>query len=150
MLIVKTCPYLVTPDSGTKDTNATVCGSIVAFNCNECYELKGEATLSCLPNETWSGEAPVCARKCYCNLYSLIFMQLRCIIVKSCRSLVAPANGHKSSFDNSCGATVTFDCDQCYELEGPRELSCLENETWSGDEPTCTGQFIFLFNGLHY
>ena len=78
------------------------------------------------------------------DLYSLIFLQLRCMVVKSCRYLMAPANGRKSSNDSTCGATVTFDCDECYELEGLGELSCLENETWSGDEPTCTGQFLFL------
>ena len=83
------------------------------------------------------------------ELYSLIFVQLLCMIVKSCRKLVAPANGHMSSNHSTCGATVTFSCDQCYELEGLGELSCLENETWSGEEPTCTGQFVFLLNSLH-
>ena len=66
------------------------------------------------------------------------------MIVKSCHYLMAPANGHKSSSDSTCGATVTFECDECYDLEGQGKISCLENETWSGDEPTCTGQFISL------
>ena len=61
------------------------------------------------------------------------------MIVKSCRDLVAPENGQKSSNDSTCGSTVAFVCDECYELEGVGELSCLENRTWSGEEPNCTG-----------
>ena len=69
--------------------------------------------------------------------------------MKSCRNLVAPAKGRKSSNDSNCGATVTFRCDERYELQGLEELSCLENRTWTGVEPNCSGQFIFLLNYLH-
>ena len=65
------------------------------------------------------------------------------MIVKSCRNLVAPENGQKGSNDSNCGATVTFDCDdECYELEGQGELSCLDNRTWSGEEPVCSCQYL--------
>ena len=67
VLVVKSCPDLVTPENGTKGTNETVCESTVDFHCNECYELKGQKQLSCLPNKTWTGEAPICACKCCCS-----------------------------------------------------------------------------------
>ena len=66
--------------------------------------------------------------------------------MKSCPNLVAPTDGQKSSNVSTCGSTVTFHCNECFELEGPGERTCLENRTWSGLEPTCTGQFIFLLN----
>ena len=64
-LVVKFCPDLMAPENGTKETNETVCSSTVNFNCNECYELKGQEQLFCLPNRTWNGETPVCACKCH-------------------------------------------------------------------------------------
>ena len=41
-----------------KDSNDTYCGSTVEFNCDACYELMGNSQLTCLPNQTWSGEEP--------------------------------------------------------------------------------------------
>ena len=41
-----------------KNSNDTYCGSTVEFNCDACYELMGNSQLTCLPNQTWSGEEP--------------------------------------------------------------------------------------------
>lgn len=59
-------------------------------------------------------------------------------LVKSCPVLIAPRNGEKNTSDNTCSATVEFSCNECYELEGSHQLSCLPNKTWSGEEPNCT------------
>ena len=56
--VVKSCPVLVAPTNGIKDSNDTYCGSTVEFNCDACYELMGNSQLTCLPNQTWSGEEP--------------------------------------------------------------------------------------------
>ena len=61
-------------------------------------------------------------------------------VVKSCPVLVAPTNGKKDSNDTSCNSTVEFNCDACYELMGNSQLTCLPNQTWSGEEPNCNGQ----------
>ena len=61
-------------------------------------------------------------------------------VVKSCPVLVAPTNGMKDSNDFSCGSTVEFSCDACYELMGNSQLTCLPNQTWNGTEPNCNGQ----------
>ena len=58
--------------------------------------------------------------------------------MKFCPALVAPANGSKNSNDTSCGSSVEFSCDECYELEGHRVLTCLVDNTWSSKEPNCT------------
>ena len=60
LLTVKSCPTLKTPINGKKDSNDTMCGAVVGFTCNECYEVQGYNQLSCLPNRTWSGEEPNC------------------------------------------------------------------------------------------
>ena len=60
-----------------------------------------------------------------------------CIVI-SCLDLVAPRNGTKNTNETSCGTTAQFSCDQCYELKGYKQLSCLPNRTWSGEEPNCS------------
>jgi hypothetical protein len=99
-------------------TNQSAFGSLVEFSCDECYHLEGESHLTCLENGTWSGARPTCS-------------------LSSCRDLVAPKNGAKSTNKTSCGSTVGFSCDECYELKGHKQLSCLPNRTWSGEEPIC-------------
>ena len=59
-------------------------------------------------------------------------------IVKSCRALAEPTNGKKESNFTFCDITVDFTCDECYSLEGHYNLSCLPNNSWSGEEPNCT------------
>ena len=61
-------------------------------------------------------------------------------VVKSCPVLVAPTNGMKDSNDSSCGSTVEFSCYACYELMGNSQLTCLPDQTWSGEKPNCNGQ----------
>ena len=65
-------------------------------------------------------------------------------VVKSCPVLATPVNGGKSSDIKMCGSSVEFNCNECYELEGNGLVSCLPNQTWSGEEPTCTCQFTLL------
>ena len=62
--VVKSCPVLVAPTNGMKDSNDTYCGSTVEFNCDACYELMGNSPLTCLPNQTWSGKEPNCSGQC--------------------------------------------------------------------------------------
>lgn len=129
----------MTPTDGVKDSSNTTCGSTVQFNCNECYELEGHDQLSCLSNKTWSGEEPNCTGKCTVSFVQIsMFRCFVAILVKSCPVLNAPIHGKKKSSHNTCGSTVEFLCNKCYELEGNKNLTCLPDETWSGEEPNCT------------
>ena len=65
-------------------------------------------------------------------------------VVKSCPVLVAPTRGMKASNDTSCDSTVEFSCDDCYELMGKSQLTCMPNQTWSGKEPNCNGQWLVV------
>ena len=66
-------------------------------------------------------------------------------VVNSCPVLVAPTNGMKDSNDISCDSTVEFSCDACYVLMGNSQLTCLPNQTWSGKEPNCNGQWLVVY-----
>jgi hypothetical protein len=115
----KSCPDLVTPMNGHKDSNSTSCDSVVTFSCDACYELVGDSHLTCLPDNTWSSDEPICS-------------------LKSCPDLVTPMNGHKDLNYTSCDSVVTLSCDYCYELVGYSQLRCLLNNTRSSDEPVCS------------
>ena len=141
--IVKSCPLLVAPTNGMKDSNDISCGSTVEFSCYACYELMGNSQLTCLPSQTWSGKEPNCTGQCTSEcmcLTSTFVMTFYFCVVKSCQALVAPTNGMKDSDDTFCNSTVKFSCDDCYELMGDSQLTCLPNKTWNGKEPNCTGQ----------
>ena len=51
----------------------------------------------------------------------------------------------KDSNDIFCDSTVEFSCDACYELMGNSQLTCLPNQTWSGKEPNCNGQWLVVY-----
>ena len=140
---MKSCPVLVAPTNGMKNSSDSSCGSTVEFSCDACYELMGKSQLTCLPSQTWSGKEPNCTGQCTSEcmcLTSTFVMTFYFCVVKSCPALVTPTNGMNDSDDTFCNSTVEFSCDACYELMGNSQLTCLPNQTWSGKEPNCNGQ----------
>ena len=140
---MKSCPVLVAPTNGMKNSSDSSCGSTVEFSCDACYELMGNSQLTCLPSQTWSGKEPNCTGQCTSEcmcLTSTFVMTFYFCVVKSCQALVAPTNGMKDSDDTFCNSTVEFSCDDCYELMGNSQLTCLPNQTWNGTEPNCNDQ----------
>ena len=57
-----------------------------------------------------------------------------------CGTLPAPDNGEVDLSEGSLlGAMATYSCDPSYSLVGMSSRQCQENETWSGEAPTCEG-----------
>ena len=59
-----------------------------------------------------------------------------------CPGLSDPLNGFKSSNDTVEGTVIEFGCFEGYFLHGRQNLTCAENGSWSGVEPTCEGTSI--------
>jgi fibulin 1/2 len=114
----QSCRNLTIPDNGKKNSSETVCGSTIKFSCNECYELKGDKQLSCLPNQTWSGEEPSC-------------------VLKVCPDLIEPTNGKKNSSDAACGSLVDLSCNKGFQLTGPAHVQCQPDGTWDNSGVGC-------------
>ena len=57
-------------------------------------------------------------------------------------NIVTTRNGTKNTNETSCGTTVAFSCEECYEMKGDKQLSCFPNRTWSGEEPICSRQYL--------
>ncbi|KAH3840884.1 hypothetical protein DPMN_114342 [Dreissena polymorpha] len=51
---------MATPQNGVVIVSNINNSARAAFSCNKGYKLIGEATLSCLPDATWSGLPPTC------------------------------------------------------------------------------------------
>ena len=70
---------------------------------------------------------------------SLLKFSLTCIFAAvDCGNLDDIRNGRKIGTANTTlGFEVRFECNPCYELEGPTTRTCQANSTWSGTEPSC-------------
>ncbi|XP_033098555.1 CUB and sushi domain-containing protein 3-like [Anneissia japonica] len=93
-------------------------GSTVTYVCNTGYNLVGAASVTCQSDGTWSQSAPVCQ-------------------VINCGDPGTPTNGGKNGSDETYGSTVTYVCDNGYNLIGTAMVTCQSNGTWSNSTPTC-------------
>ncbi|XP_050174547.1 sushi domain-containing protein 2 [Myiozetetes cayanensis] len=57
--------------------------------------------------------------------------------VISCGWLDPPINGTKNGTNYLLGSTISFICNQGYELTGSKERTCQASGAWSGDTPSC-------------
>ena len=58
---VADCPALTAPDDGTIDVPLDrQVSDIATYTCLGGYDLMGDATRECLPDNTWSGSEPTC------------------------------------------------------------------------------------------
>jgi hypothetical protein len=73
---------------------------------------------------------------------------LETFTVKSCQDPGTPWRGNKKG-NLQVGQTLYFSCDQCYQLRGSATRTCQSDLSWSGRQPTCTGElhgFSFEFS----
>ncbi|KAI8508634.1 hypothetical protein Bbelb_137330 [Branchiostoma belcheri] len=126
----KACPELPILNNGNR-TEGHLYGDTVTFSCNEGYELIGSENRTCQANQTWSGVQPNCNRK-------------------ACQVLPFPNNGNRTE-GHLYGDTVTFSCDEGYELIGSENRNCQADQSWSGVQSNCSRklcqQLMAPFNG---
>ncbi|KAI8519554.1 regulation of mast cell degranulation [Branchiostoma belcheri] len=93
-------------------------GDVVTYYCDAGYEISGDEERTCQSDQTWSGTQPTCARK-------------------PCPELPHPTNGNRTE-GHLYGDTVTFSCNEAYELIGSENRTCQTNQSWSGVQPICS------------
>ncbi|CAH3199242.1 unnamed protein product, partial [Porites evermanni] len=123
-VIKRSCPVLQPPVYGaiTSLSCGSAYGSQAVIACNEGHRLIGSRVRSCEANGTWSGNITTCK------------------IVK-CPSIKALANGKISPAPCTRSGGVSYktqcilQCDVLngYGLDGPTQVSCLANGSWSGN-----------------
>lgn len=69
------CGELVAPGNGSVDTTAgTTFGLTATFQCDNGYDLVGDATRQCQADATWSNADPTCEPKGNCALVTKVTM----------------------------------------------------------------------------
>uniref|UniRef100_A0A9J8B4T2 CUB and Sushi multiple domains 2 n=1 Tax=Cyprinus carpio carpio TaxID=630221 RepID=A0A9J8B4T2_CYPCA len=91
-------------------------GSIVRFSCEPGYILKGSSERTCLANGSWVGIQP-----------------------EFCKGLTPPSipNGQVVGSDFQWGSSISYSCNQGYQLSLPTVLTCQGTGNWSGERPQC-------------
>ena len=55
-------------------------------------------------------------------------------------------NGKVDVSESTLGEWISYSCDEGYFLNGPYLRTCQSNGTWSGNKPTCEGEYHFEWN----
>ncbi|XP_067016859.1 C4b-binding protein alpha chain-like isoform X1 [Acropora muricata] len=117
-----TCPAPEEPYSGIRliSSGEFIPGSEVMYVCETNTELVGSDKRKCLPSGLWTGQQPTCQ-------------------AIGCRDIdvLPPENGKRVGNDFSVGSTVTYSCNQGYELIGDIVLTCQTDRQWSRMVPIC-------------
>uniref|UniRef100_A0A669EYE9 CUB and Sushi multiple domains 2 n=1 Tax=Oreochromis niloticus TaxID=8128 RepID=A0A669EYE9_ORENI len=92
-------------------------GSVVRFSCEPGYALKGSPERTCL-TRTWNGTKPLC----------------KAIV---CGPPPTIPNGQVVGTDFTWGSSISYSCNQGYQLSLPTVLTCQGNGNWSGEKPQC-------------
>ena len=64
------------------------------------------------------------------------------VTVVDCGNLMDPANGAVSLTTTTYNSVATYSCNDGYTLVGDTSRTCLDDGSWSGTAPTCTGMYV--------
>ncbi|XP_067839671.1 sushi, von Willebrand factor type A, EGF and pentraxin domain-containing protein 1 [Heptranchias perlo] len=114
----RSCEVPDVPANGTAEGTNLTYGSKVAYSCNKGYVLSGAAEISCLANGSWSHETPACE-------------PLMCPTPQDTDSGRYDLNGITYL------STVSYTCNNGYQLRGLPTLTCNSTGQWNGTAPVC-------------
>ncbi|XP_066533026.1 P-selectin isoform X2 [Hoplias malabaricus] len=120
------CGTLLTPPKGQMKCAHPLgefsFSSSCTLSCEEGYKLRGENTLTCLKNGTWSVETPVCE-------------VLRCSTLKSDPHGSVHCTDPVEAF--SYGSTCWLECNLGFHPNGTNFTHCNSQGKWSHSLPVC-------------
>ncbi|XP_064624524.1 sushi, von Willebrand factor type A, EGF and pentraxin domain-containing protein 1-like [Lineus longissimus] len=101
-------------------SNEDKMNSVATYTCNTDFTMNGKDKRTCLADGTWSDKTPNCKG-----------VHVECSVPGD------PPNGKQIGKNHSKGDSVSFECDMGYELEGHRNITCLQDGKWSANKPVC-------------
>ena len=130
----KTCPRISSITNGTVFGGEFLYGSVLNFTCDYGFTLKGERSVQCLANETWSTSPPKC---------SLITCTIPLV-----RNGTTATGATDLTYDIDNPQTVMpFGSIRNYSCETPGHfmvgenvLECLLSGLWNHPVPQCRGE----------
>ena len=63
-------------------------------------------------------------------------------LVSGCTKPPVITNGRANATFATVSHSVGYSCDSCYEMEGPADVTCLPNNTWSQPLPQCKRTYV--------
>uniref|UniRef100_A0A8C4NIU3 Uncharacterized protein n=1 Tax=Eptatretus burgeri TaxID=7764 RepID=A0A8C4NIU3_EPTBU len=63
---------------------------------------------------------------------------------ESCGDPGVPSHGRRIGRNFSHGASLTFECQDAFELSGDQSITCQKSSQWSANVPQCTCEFVFM------
>ncbi|XP_051818518.1 sushi, von Willebrand factor type A, EGF and pentraxin domain-containing protein 1 [Antechinus flavipes] len=112
------CPVpFVIPENALLSEKEFYVGQNVSIKCREGYLLRGQAVITCNPDETWTPTSAKCEKI-------------------SCGPPAHVENAIIRGIHYQYGDLITYSCYSGYMLEGSLRSVCLGNGTWTSP-PTC-------------
>uniref|UniRef100_A0A671RXC0 CUB and sushi domain-containing protein 1-like n=1 Tax=Sinocyclocheilus anshuiensis TaxID=1608454 RepID=A0A671RXC0_9TELE len=101
-------------------------GHTVSFQCSPGFTIDADraSTLICTKDRTWNSTKPVC----------------KAIV---CGAPPSIPNGQVVGSDFQWGSSISYSCNQGYQLSLPTILTCQGTGNWSGERPQCFRNIIF-------
>ena len=142
--MIQDCGPPTSIENGEVEYGLTLNGSVATYTCSEGYILMGPESITCLTDVTmisgsWSASPPVC-KGLTLYIFSPKMHHYNNTTVINCGVPPTPGeNGEVTYSVTTFGATATYSCaSECYELDSTTDtLTCMPNESWSGDPPRC-------------
>ncbi|XP_006809694.1 sushi, von Willebrand factor type A, EGF and pentraxin domain-containing protein 1-like [Neolamprologus brichardi] len=104
-------------DTGRLDLNF-LHGTLIEYRCHHGYDLTSQVRLVCQEDGGWNGTAPSC-------------------VPAECQIPPSPDHGWMNVTHGSLGTTLTYTCDEGYELKGEPVRQCVSGRVWTTDAPVC-------------
>uniref|UniRef100_A0AAQ4RB48 CUB and Sushi multiple domains 2 n=1 Tax=Gasterosteus aculeatus aculeatus TaxID=481459 RepID=A0AAQ4RB48_GASAC len=108
------------PANGLRLGNDFIYNLTVSFQCSPGFTMDADraSTLICTKDRTWNGTKPHC-KAIVCGPPPII------------------PNGQVVGTDFTWGSSISYSCNQGYQLSLPTVLTCQGNGNWSGEKPQC-------------
>ncbi|XP_045653638.1 E-selectin [Ursus americanus] len=121
------CNALTKPANGTMDclesSGNFPWNTTCAFECEVGFELMGPKRLQCTSSGDWDNKEPTCK-------------------AVTCEAIGHPQNGsvscsHAPAGEFTFGTSCNFTCEEGFLVQGPAQLDCTTQGTWSQQVPVC-------------
>uniref|UniRef100_A0A9J8BSB7 CUB and Sushi multiple domains 2 n=1 Tax=Cyprinus carpio carpio TaxID=630221 RepID=A0A9J8BSB7_CYPCA len=108
------------PANGIRLGSDFTYGHTVSFQCSPGFTVDADraSTLICTKDRTWNSTKPVC----------------KAIV---CGAPPSIPNGQVVGSDFQWGSSISYSCNQGYQLSLPTVLTCQGTGNWSGERPQC-------------